>query len=125
MEINHYLQIYLLLAMMDFVPQLLVIVAHRMKKQNNKSIIEVLVQWTETNPEDAVWKNLTEMQQKFPDFQWVGVRPCCKVLVDGRYLLYNSFKTKLVIRFGYVFKQNNYVVSKRVFITPSRGALNK
>jgi len=54
-----------------FVPQPLAILARIMKKQNNKSITEVLVQWAETNPEDAVWRNLYEMQQKFPDFKWV------------------------------------------------------
>lgn len=54
-----------------FIPQPLAILARRMKKQNNKSVTEVLVQWTETNPEDAVRRNLYKMQQKFPDFKWV------------------------------------------------------
>jgi len=39
-----------------------------MKKQNNKFVVEVLVQCIETNPEDAIWRNLYEMQQKFPNF---------------------------------------------------------
>jgi len=37
-----------------FVPQPLAILARRMKKQNNKFVTKVLVQWIETNPGDAI-----------------------------------------------------------------------
>jgi len=70
-----------------FVPQPLVILARRIKKQKNKFVTEVLVQWTETNPKDVVWRNLYEMQHKFSNFK-LGVKPCGQVLVNGGNICY-------------------------------------
>ena len=36
----------------------------RVKKKNNKAITEVSVQWEQTNPDDATWKELHEVQRQ-------------------------------------------------------------
>lgn len=52
----------------EFVPQPLPVLARRMKKKHNKPVTEVLIQWKDNNPEDAVWRELHQMQLQFPDF---------------------------------------------------------
>ena len=42
----------------------MVILDRRVKKKNNKVITEVLVQWEQTNPDDATWKELHEVQRQ-------------------------------------------------------------
>nr|KYP44277.1 Retrotransposable element Tf2 [Cajanus cajan] len=54
----------------DLLIKPLAILDRRVKKKNNKAITEVLVQWEHTNPEDATWKELHELQIQYPDFKW-------------------------------------------------------
>ena len=55
--------------------QPLAVLDRRMKKKGNRAIIEVLIQWQHSNPEDAVWKELYAVQQQFPNFDWNSNRP--------------------------------------------------
>ena len=52
-----------------------------MKKKGNH--VEVLIQWQNRNPEDAVWQELHTLQHLFPDFRWSFIRPCGQVLLIG------------------------------------------
>ena len=44
------------------------ILERRMQKAGNVAVTEVLVQWSNTFPEDATWENLKSLQQRFPQF---------------------------------------------------------
>jgi len=54
----------------DLMIRPMAILDRRVKKKRNKAITEVLVQWEQTNPEDATWKELHEVQRQYPDFEW-------------------------------------------------------
>ncbi|PSS36078.1 Endonuclease [Actinidia chinensis var. chinensis] len=41
----------------------------RMTRRNNRAVIQWLVQWSRTFPEDATWIDYKEFQSKFPAFQ--------------------------------------------------------
>ncbi|GFS46186.1 hypothetical protein Acr_00g0100660 [Actinidia rufa] len=41
----------------------------RMVKRNNEAVVQWLVQWSRTFPEDATWIDYDEFHSKFPDFQ--------------------------------------------------------
>ena len=41
----------------------------RMVKRNNGAVVQWLVQWSRTFPEDATWIDYDEFHSKFPDFQ--------------------------------------------------------
>lgn len=45
------------------------ILERRMIKRNNRAVIQWLVQWSRTYPEDATWMDYDEFQAKFPNFQ--------------------------------------------------------
>ena len=57
----------------DLMIRPMAILDRRVKKKRNKAITEVLVQWEQTNPEDATWKELHEVQRQYPDFEWRAV----------------------------------------------------
>ncbi|GMI89883.1 hypothetical protein HRI_002657600 [Hibiscus trionum] len=44
------------------------IIDRRIGKKGNRTVTEVLVEWTNTFPEDATWEVLYQLQQQFPDF---------------------------------------------------------
>ncbi|GMI64925.1 hypothetical protein HRI_000161800 [Hibiscus trionum] len=44
------------------------ILERRMVKKGNRAVTEVLVEWTNSFPEDATWENLYKLQQQFPSF---------------------------------------------------------
>ena len=41
----------------------------RIVKRNNNAVVQWLVQWSRTFPEDATWIDYDEFLSKFPDFQ--------------------------------------------------------
>lgn len=47
----------------------LAVLDRRLVKRNNRPFTEVLVQWTNTIPNDATWEPWHEFQQRFPHFQ--------------------------------------------------------
>lgn len=47
----------------------LAILDRKLVKCNNRPSTEVLVQWSNSIPEDATWENWYELQQRFPQFQ--------------------------------------------------------
>lgn len=47
----------------------LAILDRKLVKRNNSPSTEVLVQWSNSIPEDATWENWYELQQRFPQFQ--------------------------------------------------------
>ncbi|GMI77062.1 hypothetical protein HRI_001375500 [Hibiscus trionum] len=44
------------------------ILDRRIGKKGNRAVTEVLVEWTNTFPEDATWEVLYQLQQQFPEF---------------------------------------------------------
>lgn len=40
-----------------------------MVKRNNRAVVQWLVQWSRTFPEDATWIDYEEFHSKFPEFQ--------------------------------------------------------
>lgn len=44
------------------------ILDRKMVKRGNKAVTEVLIQWSNSFPEDAIWERFQEFQEKFPDF---------------------------------------------------------
>ncbi|GMJ13949.1 hypothetical protein HRI_005064100 [Hibiscus trionum] len=44
------------------------IIDRRIGKKRNRAVTEVLVEWSNTFPEDATWEVLYQLQQQFPDF---------------------------------------------------------
>nr|KYP41865.1 hypothetical protein KK1_036743 [Cajanus cajan] len=49
----------------EFLPRLVAILDKRIKKKNNKAVTEVLIQWRETNPGGAVWRELCDSKFNF------------------------------------------------------------
>lgn len=48
----------------------------RMVKRRNGAASEVLVHWTNTDPEDSTWENFNDLQKRFPDFNiWAHYHP--------------------------------------------------
>ncbi|KAF7141723.1 hypothetical protein RHSIM_Rhsim06G0106900 [Rhododendron simsii] len=47
----------------------LAILDRKLVKQNNRPSTKVLVQWSNSIPEDATWENWYDLQQRFPHFQ--------------------------------------------------------
>ena len=45
------------------------ILDRRMTKKNNRSITQVLIQWSNSFPEDATWENWYDILQRFPTLQ--------------------------------------------------------
>lgn len=45
-----------------------VILDRRMNQRRGKMVTEVLIQWSNSFPEDATWEIFQDMQAKFPDF---------------------------------------------------------
>ena len=45
------------------------VLERRMVKRNNKAVVQWLVQWSRTFPEDATLMDYEEFHSKFPDFQ--------------------------------------------------------
>ncbi|GMJ08032.1 hypothetical protein HRI_004472400 [Hibiscus trionum] len=44
------------------------IIDRRIGRKGNRAVTEVLVEWSNTFPEDATWEVLHQLQQQFPDF---------------------------------------------------------
>ncbi|GMI69926.1 hypothetical protein HRI_000661900 [Hibiscus trionum] len=44
------------------------IIDRRIGRKGNRAVTEVLVEWSNTFPEDATWEVLYQLQQQFPDF---------------------------------------------------------
>ncbi|GMJ10271.1 hypothetical protein HRI_004696300 [Hibiscus trionum] len=44
------------------------ILDRRVGRRGNKTVTEVLVEWSNTFPEDAAWESLYQLQQQFPEF---------------------------------------------------------
>ncbi|GMI86886.1 hypothetical protein HRI_002357900 [Hibiscus trionum] len=44
------------------------ILARRIGKRGNRAVTEVLVEWSNSFPEDATWEVLHQLQIQFPDF---------------------------------------------------------
>ncbi|GMI95061.1 hypothetical protein HRI_003175400 [Hibiscus trionum] len=44
------------------------VIDRRIGKRGNRVVTEVLVEWSNTFPEDATWEVLYQLQQQFPDF---------------------------------------------------------
>ncbi|XP_077215876.1 uncharacterized protein LOC143850517 [Tasmannia lanceolata] len=45
------------------------ILDRKMVKRGNRAVTQVLVQWSNTYPEDATWEYLRDLQQQFLDFR--------------------------------------------------------
>lgn len=45
------------------------VLERRMVNRNNKAVVQWLVQWSRTFPEDATWMDYEEFHSQFPDFQ--------------------------------------------------------
>ena len=45
------------------------VLERRMVKRNNKAVVQWLVQWSRTFPEDATWMDYEEFHSKFPYFR--------------------------------------------------------
>lgn len=41
----------------------------RMIKRNDVAVAQVLVQWSNTIPTDAIWEDWSDLHQKFPNFK--------------------------------------------------------
>lgn len=54
------------------------ILDRRMTKKKGRVIMEVMIQWRNSFPEDAMWETFQDIQDKFPDFY-----PC----LEGRALI--------------------------------------
>lgn len=40
----------------------------KMVKQGNVAVVQWLIQWSNSIPEDATWENALQIQQQYPDF---------------------------------------------------------
>lgn len=45
------------------------VLERRMVKRNNRAVVQLLVQWSRSFPEDATWIDYDELVSKYPDFQ--------------------------------------------------------
>lgn len=45
------------------------VLERRMVKRNNRAVVQLLVQWSSSFPEDATWIDYEELVSKYPDFQ--------------------------------------------------------
>lgn len=45
------------------------VLERRMVKRNNRAVVQWLVQWSRSFPEDATWMDYDELVSKFPNFQ--------------------------------------------------------
>lgn len=41
----------------------------RVVKKNNRPVVQWLIHWSNSFPEDATWENASQIEQKFPEFQ--------------------------------------------------------
>lgn len=46
------------------------VLERRMIKKNNRPVIQVLIKWMSTAPEDATWEDAHKLAQQFPEFNF-------------------------------------------------------